>query len=123
MGWTVTYRREPIKDYYKHEIEACGRYKVLECKIVKLRELYAAILDTQTNTVSAEVWLLQHYKTGYNFGYKSLPDTCYPYYFNCPKSVLDLLTPTENKYAKVWRIQCQETINQRNELKQHRNKK
>lgn len=114
MGWTVMYRYEPIKELFKREVEASGRYKVLECRIVHMTELYSAILDTETNNVMAEVWLMRHYRTGYNFGYKAMAETCYPYYFNCPKSVLDKLTPTNNEYANTWREQCLEKINKRN---------
>lgn len=114
MGWTTMHRYEPVKELFTKQIEWGKRYKVIDCKIVHMTELYAAILDTQTNQVMGEVWLLRYYKSGYNFGYKAMSESCGPYYFNCPKSVLDKLTPTEDINANTWRKQCLESINNRN---------
>ena len=49
-------------------------------------------------------------KEYYNFGYKDMDETCGPYKFDCPKSILDLLTPTENDCANEWRQACYDTI-------------
>jgi len=124
MGWTTMHRYEPVKELFTKQIEWGNRYKVIDCKIVHMTELYAAILDTQTNQVRGEVWLLRYYKSGsyyknmfgnvqYNFGYKAMNESCGPYYFKCPKSVLDKLTPTEDNNANEWRKQCLELINNR----------
>lgn len=45
-------------------------------------------------------------KDYYNFSYKDMDETCGPYKYDCPKGILDLLTPTENEYANAWRKQC-----------------
>lgn len=42
------------------------------------------------------------YKTD-NFGYKQMGEFMGPYLDHCPKTILKLLTPTENKYAIEWR--------------------
>ena len=33
-----------------------------------------------------------------------------PCYYDCPKSILDLLSPTNNEYANNWRAKCREQI-------------
>jgi len=42
----------------------------------------------------------------FNFGYKDMDETVEPYYYDCPKSILDLLTPTDNESANIWRQKC-----------------
>lgn len=44
----------------------------------------------------------------FNFGVKTMDETMQPFYYDCPKGILDLLTPTDNKYANKWRRLCRE---------------
>lgn len=39
---------------------------------------------------------------------KTIPETYHPYYYKCPKRILDLLTPTTNEDALKWRAQCRQ---------------
>jgi hypothetical protein len=59
----------------------------------------AAICLTSTNN-----------KDYYNFAYKGMDESCGPYRYDCPKGILDLLTPTENEFAKEWRKACYENL-------------
>ena len=45
---------------------------------------------------------------GEYFAYKPMDETVGPMYYHCPKSILNLLTPTENKWALEWRDKCYE---------------
>ena len=49
-------------------------------------------------------------KDYFNFAYKDMDETMGPYNYDCPKGILDLLTPTENECANNWRKQCYENI-------------
>lgn len=49
-------------------------------------------------------------KDYYNFAYKDMDESMGPYKYDCPKSILDLLTPTESKYANEWRKACYENL-------------
>ena len=40
------------------------------------------------------------------FGYKDMDETCGPYKYDCPKSILKLLTPIDSEYANEWRARC-----------------
>lgn len=40
--------------------------------------------------------------------YKDMDETCEPYETSCPKRILNILTPTESKYALAWREKCYE---------------
>lgn len=50
------------------------------------------------------------------FAYKDMDETEGPYCYDCPKSILDLLTPTDNKWAKEWRRKCRERIAEKKEF-------
>ena len=49
-------------------------------------------------------------KSYYNFAYKDMDETMGPYKFDCPKTILDLLPPTDNEYALAWRNACRENL-------------
>ena len=51
-----------------------------------------------------------------NFGHKEIDETMGPFYYDCPKSILDLLAPTENVSANEWRKYCRENL-ERNKKK------
>ena len=112
MGWTEMYRLKPVKDWFKDEIEGAYivgevKHKVLEVKIVHRTQLYAAIQQKSRN-VYAVIGLLRYHKGFYNFSYKLMSEYEMPYYFKCPKSILDKLTPTTDEYAIQWREECKQ---------------
>lgn len=45
----------------------------------------------------------------FNFAYKSMDESMFPGYTDCPASILKLLSPTDNEYANEWRAACWET--------------
>lgn len=51
------------------------------------------------------------------FGYKLMDETEGPYYYDCPDSILKLLSPTENKIANEWRKACKKYTIKRKEFK------
>ena len=62
-------------------------------------EVFAVVILTSTDT-----------KDYFNFSYKEMCETSGPYRRDCPKSVLDLLTPTESEWANEWRKDCYENL-------------
>ena len=68
---------------------------------------YAAVRCKRTGVVEASVILTSSYKKGgHNFGYKDMTENMGPNEAQCPKCILNLLTPTEHEYAKEWRERC-----------------
>lgn len=61
--------------------------------------IFAAICLTSTNA-----------KDYFNFAYKDMDESMGPYKYDCPKGILDLLTPTESEFANEWRKKCYETL-------------
>ena len=49
-------------------------------------------------------------KDYFNFSYKEMSESMGPYSYDCPKGILDLLSPTDNEYANEWRKACYENI-------------
>lgn len=49
----------------------------------------------------------------YNFAYKDMDESMMPYYFDCPMSILNLLSPTDNERCNEWRAACRERHEQK----------
>ena len=60
-------------------------------------------------------------KDYYNFAYKNMDETEGPYYYDCPKKVLDALSPIDDAYANLWREKCRLNIKTKKEQKQNPN--
>lgn len=80
-----------------------SRYNVIKSAMVG-SVYYAAVRDNQTEDVFAFVVLTSTNKT--DFYYKEMDETCGPCECQCPKSILSLLTPTDNEFANEWRERC-----------------
>lgn len=63
------------------------------------QEVFGAVFLTSTDS-----------KDHLNFSYKAMDESYGPCYYDCPKGILDLLTPTNNEYANKWRIKCREQL-------------
>lgn len=138
MGWTsyhaTHYKKGKIDrkaecDAYFLEGLNRGYYDVLKSSMVG-STYYAAIKplkkyggkDENGNTIAldipkeeqkvfAVVFLTStNMKDYYNFAYKDMDESCGPCHCDCPKGILDLLTPTESEYAKEWRKVCYENL-------------
>ena len=95
-----------------------GRYEVLKSTMVG-STYYAAVKRTifktgaepEKESVFGVVMLTSvNNKDYYNFSYKDIDESAGPCYYDCPKGILDLLTPTEYEWAKEWRERCYENI-------------
>lgn len=117
MGWTFTNtdlkRKEAINELYNWDSD---RYRTRVLKSVMKGSVYYGAVeqickDTAIRTVTGVVVLTSSDKKhGYNFGYKSIDETMGPGYYDCPRSILNLLTDTDNEYALEWRKNCRENL-------------
>ena len=98
-----------------------GKYEVLKSTMVG-GTYYAAIKRTKFATetepeqslVFAIVCLTStNMKDYHSFSYKDMDESMGPYYYDCPKSILDLLSPTDNESANQWRQACYENISKK----------
>lgn len=126
MGWTSYHATNYKKDKVdrKAECEACIDTKA--CVVIKSRMIgstyYAAVkvvADWNSDTdeyvpipedkqyvFGAVILTKVNHNDYFNFSYKTMDETCLPYYFDCPMSILNLLSPTDNEYANNWRNEC-----------------
>lgn len=123
MGWTEYHasyykngkvdRKAEMDSKYNWEDES-RKVEVLKSSMVG-STYYAAVKSfNKTNgyeCVVAVVCLTSaNNKDYYNFAYKGMDESCGPCQCDCPKGILDLLTPTEHEYALNWRKACYENL-------------
>ena len=121
MGWTSTHlpHRTKILDYLTAPSFWGPKYTVLKATLVKRNTAYMAIRykHEDKDFVFAAIYLVRYAPKSYhNLIYKEMDETVGPGYCECPESVLDLLTPTDNKYALEWRKACREYHAKRKEF-------
>lgn len=107
--------------------EIIGKFTVLKSTMVG-SVYYAAVQKTKFATdkepkstkVFAGICLTSvNNKDYHNFAYKDMDETCGPSNYDCPISILNLLTPTESVSANEWRQKCWETIEKKKIKKQN----
>lgn len=112
MGWTTIsathYKRNGTVDRLKEvydmwEVENHGKTHVLKMSLVG-SVVYGAIQNVDTGVVWGLVVLTSAKDD--EFSYKDMDDTCGPNYYDCPISILKLLSPTDSEYANEWRKKC-----------------
>jgi hypothetical protein len=138
MGWTsyhaTHYKNGKIDrkaecDAYFLEGLNRGYYEVLKSSMVG-STYYAAVKplkkyggrDENGNTIAIDIPKEEQrvfavifltstdMKDYYNFAYKDMDESCGPCHNDCPKGILDLLTPTESAWANEWRKACYENL-------------
>jgi len=120
MGWTFFYKprgMSPCEALTKEFSSGSG--KVIACS-AKLNAVYMAY-QTNAGHVIALISAIRYAPKDplYNFGYKDMEESMGPYYYDCPKKILEMLTPVDIAYAghlqaaesaARWRATCWENI-------------
>lgn len=101
MGWSSTGRNTIAE--VKNEIKCDFMGRVVKITNVGA-VIYAAVNKKNGTGVFAYVGLTR--KEGKEFYLKDMDETCGPLESECPKAILNLLTPTEDTYANNWRERC-----------------
>lgn len=86
---------KPLKKYSK---DNDGNEIIVDIPIEE-QEVWGAVFLTSVDS-----------KDYFNFSYKEMSESSGPCYYDCPKGILDLLTPTDNEYANKWRAKCREKL-------------
>jgi len=93
--------------------------QVLASSCPQNRTYYAAA-QVVNNGVGGEVFAIvckvlwnPNSKTGEQFGYKDMDEAMGPCEDNCPRHILDLLTPTTREHALDWRRRCAANLERR----------
>lgn len=133
MGWTFTSKgSQTTKEFFEKEFnydKGDGRsgkiirfsatwttaYMAYEIKVPETKDENGNVLPAKRDVI-AIVCLIRHVPRaldGYTFGYKDMTENMGPCESRCPKTILDLLTPTTSEYANDWRKRCWDRINKR----------
>lgn len=111
MGWTaykaIHYKNGKIdrKGECDYIFSRETKYELVKSVMVGT-VYYAAVRNIDTGEVWAAVFLTQ--VDGDEFAYKDMDETVIPCYYDCPNSILNLLTSTDNEHSNYWREKCRE---------------
>ena len=110
-----------IEDEQKNCENAQYKWEVIDSAI-KGSTVYLATSRTNKETGEAEVWAevcLTRWDPKGFFMVKSMSEDMGPYYYDCPKHILDKLTAPYNDSAREWREKCEakRTAAQKSEIK------
>jgi len=83
--------------------------------------IYEDIPENERKTFAVIFLTSTDIKDYYNFSYKDMDETVGPYKRDCPKGILDLLSPTESEWANEWRKECYENLKKKREPNSLRN--
>lgn len=118
MGWTGIFINKEVtpRKAIEDEIKRILRKEFELLKIVgKGSTYYCAIKDKTYNEVfgmviptSVSTKHCPYYQ--YELIYKTIAEQSHPYYYDCPKSILNLLSPTEDDEANKWRAKCRKNM-------------
>lgn len=110
MGWT-TYHRAKGQTHAEHFATDLNKNLEIIESSAKGGTFYAAVRNKETAEVFALVilfrWAPRDY---YNFGTKWMDETVGPCEDEAPAKILDLLTPTDSKWANEWRERCRKNL-------------
>lgn len=87
-----------VKPLKKYDKDNDGNQIIVDIPINE-QEVIGVVFLTSTDS-----------KDYYNFSYKEMDETVGPCYYDCPKGILDLLTPTNSEWANNWRTKCREQL-------------
>ena len=110
MGWTFSHRDKGVthRTYFTGEFPST---EIVDLAQGTPKELYMAVRSRDGSEVFAVVLLTQWNRADhFNFGYKDMSEDMEPYYYNCPKRILDALTLTTNEHSLRWRAKCMERL-------------
>jgi hypothetical protein len=106
----VKFLKNDFREHEFIEVKAVKADKYDECKYV----LYAALRKNGETFGCVFLVNWTNYNSRYtnascDFSYKVMEEGLGPFYYDCPESVLDKLSPTDNERALRWREACRKT--------------
>lgn len=103
MGWDCTYREKGISSYefFKRRMP-----DLLDLKVVN-NVGYGVCIDEDNRGEAVVIVMEWHKDPHFNFEYKIMSEREGPFYYDCPKEIMDLLSPIKDfdwkGYAEEWR--------------------
>lgn len=94
MGWTMDPDWKSVQDAVDAEFEG---FEILDKSVKQNGDVYLAVRHPKHQHVFAAIAVVR--KDGGEYAIKTYDETSMPYYFNCPRRILKLLSPVENLLA------------------------
>lgn len=122
MGWTSIHAENYYKSGAINRKKECdtllSENKLNRLKSAMVGGTYYAAVEDKTGRVFAVV-ILTHCsgKEYFNFCYKLMDESYGPVESDCPDSILNLLSNTEEEYSLNWRTRCRKRNKDRKGLK------
>ena len=115
MGWTTTYKPAgtSVDSFFDKEFAGSSIEFVGKGCLKNLSEYYRACYNKKTNTYFALVCRIHFERDSYyNFSYKDMDESENPYFYNCPKRIMDIIERSQpiNEYAKKWRAKVHKVL-------------
>lgn len=118
MGWTFQRknRNQLLRDFFEKEFNQ-DNPETFKGTVIDFSqygsEVYIAYerihYKTNERSVYAIVCITRHHPyENENFGYKDMDECSEPFYYHCPKRILQKLTPTPYAGGVEWRKKCWE---------------
>lgn len=115
MGWTTTYKPigMSLDEFFDKEFK-CDTLKLVGKGCFKnFSEYYRACYNVKKGMYFALVCRVHFEKDEYyNFSYKDMDESEDPYYYNCPRRIMDIIERSQpiNEYAKKWRAKVHKVL-------------
>ena len=114
MGWTSVNKPKgmSLDEFFDKEFK-CDSLKLIGKGYTKnLSEYYRACYNVEKGVYFALVCKIHFGKGYYNFSYKDMDESEGPYFYNCPKRIMDIIERSKpvNEYAKEWRAKVHKVL-------------
>lgn len=118
MGWCYYSARYFKNGKIDRKAECDAEFTSENLEVVKSRLVGATWYGAMKNKKTGEIWALvcDTSVDGWDFGYKDMSEDMGPYRYDCPESILKLLSPTDNEWANEWRQKCRDRIAEKKKL-------
>ena len=124
MGWTSCHKPYgmSVDEFFDKEFNSKNFILVGKGALINLSEYYRAVFIPVHENDKGEIVggyyfclvCLVHFE-GNNIAYKDMTEDMLPYYYNCPKRILDIVEQSKpyNENARIWRERCHDVINRK----------
>ena len=114
MGWTSVNKPKgmSLDEFFDKEFK-CDSLKFIGKGYTKnLSEYYRACYNVEKGVYFALVCKIHFGKGYYNFSYKDMDESEDPYFYNCPKRIMDIIERSQpvNDMSKEWRMKVHKVL-------------
>ena len=114
MGWTSVNKPKgmSLDEFFDKEFK-CDSLKFIGKGYTKnLSEYYRACYNVEKGVYFALVCKIHFGKGYYNFSYKDMDESEDPYFYNCPKRIMDIIERSKpvNDISKRWRMKVHKVL-------------